>query len=120
MPTEDEAREARIHDEVLVDCYTESERALGWFYYLEDRLAFPFKATCVATVPTSPLRIGDEVQILGMAREDDCVHDMYVSIDYAGSALAVPLRQLRCHSRSRKTKEAVQDWHYWVFRGYEF
>jgi hypothetical protein len=55
-----------------------------------------------------------------MASEDDCAHDMFVCIKYSGSTLAVPLRQLRCHSRSQRTKEAMQDWHYWCFRGYEF
>jgi hypothetical protein len=28
--------------EILVDCYNESEQALGWYYYLEEHLRFPF------------------------------------------------------------------------------
>jgi hypothetical protein len=120
MPAEDEARESRIQNEIVVDCYTEEERALGWYYYLDDRLAFPFKASCVVKLATSPLRLGEEVQVVGMASEDECSHDMLVRVEYSDSALAVPLRQLRCHSRGRKAKEAMQDWHYWCFRGYEF
>jgi hypothetical protein len=120
MPAEDEARESRIHNEIVVDCYTEEERVLGWYYYLDDRLAFPFKASCVVKLATSPLRLGEEVQVIGLASEDECRHDMLVRVKYSDSVLAVPLRQLRCLSRSRRTKEAMQDWHYWCFRGYEF
>lgn len=36
---QDEVRERRIADEIVVDAYGEEEQALGWYYYLEDRLA---------------------------------------------------------------------------------
>jgi hypothetical protein len=120
MSSEDAERELRIDNEILVYCYSESERALSWYYYLNDRLSFPFKATCLLPVSSSPLRIGDEVRALAMASEDECMHDMYVRIEYRTTMLSVPLRQLRSHSRSRATKQAVQDWHYWRLRGYEF
>lgn len=38
----DEAREARITMEAVVDAYGPEEQAMGWYYYLADRLAFPF------------------------------------------------------------------------------
>jgi hypothetical protein len=34
--------------EVVVDAYDEVERAMSWYYYLEDRLHFPFDAVCIA------------------------------------------------------------------------
>ncbi len=33
----DKSREARIDDEIIVDCYGDAERAMGWYCYLEDR-----------------------------------------------------------------------------------
>ena len=45
---EDEVREERISMEVVVDAYGEEERMLGWYYYLHDKLQFPFKAKCIA------------------------------------------------------------------------
>ncbi len=36
-PKLNKSREQRIHDEIIVDCYDETERAMGWYYYLEDR-----------------------------------------------------------------------------------
>lgn len=120
MPAEDAEREARLANEILVDAYTESERALSWYYYLDEMLSFPFKATCITEIAASPLRTTQEVQVIAMATEDDCMNDMQVRVEHGSSTLVVPLRQLRSHSRSRITKQAVQDWHYWIFRGYEF
>jgi len=34
---ENKTRERRIEMEVVVDAYNESERAMGWYYYLEER-----------------------------------------------------------------------------------
>lgn len=63
----DEAREDRIAMEVVVDAYGEEERAMGWYYYLDDKLNFPFLARCVTKRVISPLRVGDEVEVLQMA-----------------------------------------------------
>ena len=37
-PKTDKYREKRINEEVIVDCYGEGERAMGWYSYLQDRL----------------------------------------------------------------------------------
>jgi hypothetical protein len=55
-----------------------------------------------------------------MATEDDCMAGMIVQVEHGSQTLLVPLDNLRCHSRSRTTKQACQDWHYWKLRGYEF
>ena len=39
---ENKARERRVEIEVVVDAYNASERAMGWSYYLEERLKVPF------------------------------------------------------------------------------
>ena len=70
----------------------------------------------------SPLRVGDEVEVVGMPGEDVCEHDMFVTIPWdRKEGLAVPLSQLRPISNTdAKTREAVEDWHYWVKMGYQF
>ena len=60
-------REDRITNEIVVDAYDASERAMGWHYYLEEKLQFPFTATCTKARPISPLKVGDEVEVTGMA-----------------------------------------------------
>lgn len=113
-------REKRITDEIIVDAYGPEERAMSWYYYLEEKLKFPFKARCVASRSVSPLRKGEEVEVLAMAREDDCMREMFVLTRFAGRKLGVPLSQLEALKASRETREAVEDWQYWVAMGYEF
>jgi len=43
-PAKSKAREDRIHMEIIVDAYGPEEQAMGWYYYLEDKLDFPFRA----------------------------------------------------------------------------
>ncbi|MFH1615890.1 MAG: calcium-binding protein [Planctomycetota bacterium] len=89
------AREDRIVMEVVVDAYDETERAMGWYYYLEDKLQFPFMAKVITERLTSPLKRGETVQIEGMAPEDECGQEMFVEITWQGRKLAVPLSQLK-------------------------
>ncbi len=116
----DEAREYRISMEIIVDAYGPEEQALSWYYYLEDELRFPFKAQCIEERRISPLRVGEEVEVLRMAPEDDCVHEMFVEISWSGRTVGVPLSQLRGIGVDNQTQEAIEDWHYWVARGYQF
>jgi hypothetical protein len=114
------SRERRIESEIVVDAYTAEERALGWYYYVEARLATPLMAQCASTRSVSPLRKGERVEIIGMAAEDDCRHELYVRIRWSGRTLAVPLAQLRLLDAGTDAVQAVEDWHYWVARHYEF
>jgi hypothetical protein len=41
----DPVREDRIHEEAIVDAGPD-EQAIGWYYYLEGKLSFPFQAKC--------------------------------------------------------------------------
>jgi hypothetical protein len=117
----DPEREQRIMMEIVVDAYDEQERAMGWYYYLQDQLQFPFTAVCIAKRPISPLRVKDEVEVIGMPGEDECEREMFVMIRWEKEALAVPLAQLKpIAATEEQTKQAVADWHYWVQMGYEF
>jgi hypothetical protein len=112
------ARERRIAMEIVVDAYTESERAMGWYCYLEGALRFPFRARCIQRRAVSPQRLGDEVAVIGMAPEAECEHEMFVLIPWARRKLAVPLAQLEGIKTDRKTIQAIGDWHYWTKKGY--
>ena len=113
-------RESRIVEEIIVDANGPEEQAMGWYYYLEEKLYFPFSATCIAERAISPLRKGDEVEVLNMAPEKECQHEMFVEIRWERRRpLAVPLSQLKPIAEADEdTIEAVEDWHYWVNQGY--
>jgi Calcium binding len=116
----DDVREQRIDMEVVVDAYDEQERAMGWYYYLQEKLAFTFQGKCIVEKRSSPLQRGEVVEVIGMAPEEDCEHDMLVDVQWQGRSLAVPLSQLEGVAVDKATQEAIGDWHYWVARGYEF
>ena len=116
----DPVREQRILMQVVVDAHDPDERAMGWYYYLEGKLNFPFTARCTARRAVSPLRVKDEVEVIGMPPEEECGREMFVTIRWGKEGLAVPLAQLEVGDADRQTREAVGDWHYWVRRGYEF
>lgn len=121
MTEEDEEIEDRILMEIVVDAYDKEERAMGWFYYVAEGLEFPFQARCIQKIPTSPLKIGQEVTVLDSSRvADDWGATIFVGINYNEDSLAVPLAQLEIIDDKPESKRIIEDWHYWIDRGYEF
>jgi Calcium binding len=106
--------------EIIVDCYGEDERAMGWYCYLQDKLTFPFLARCIARRVTSPLKVGDEVEVLKMAPDEECEREMFVMVRWEREGLAVPLSQLEVIHTDDETEEAARDWLYWTNKGYWF
>ena len=120
-PKRDHKREQRIAMEIVVGAYDQHERAMGWYYYLEAQLQLPFTATCIARRAISPLRIGDEVEAVDLPHANECRHEIFVTIPWEKDGLAVPLCQLKpIRGTEAQTRQAVDDWHYWVRMGYEF
>lgn len=97
----DDEREERIHMEVVVDAYDEEERAMGWYYYLDDQLEVPFQARCIAEKRTSPLQPGEVVEVTGMAPAEDCEHEMFVEVQWQG-------RSLRCRCPNWKALKSTK------------
>lgn len=119
----DDAREERIAMEAIVDCYDEYEQAMGWYYYLEDKINFPFQAKWVS--PRKPE--GRDVTVLEISPEDECSSDMFVEVIYQEgeledvfSARLSDIQPLDCDSLTAEAIEAIGDWHYWIERGYQF
>jgi Calcium binding len=117
--SDDDEFDRRLSLEIIPDAYGPEEQALSWYYYLEEHLQFPFEAECVNDRSTSPLRIGDKVDVVGMPAEEDCEHEMLVNIRWNERVLAVPLAQLGGVDVDDETHQAMQDWQTWVDRGYE-
>ena len=117
---EDEIRENRILFDVVVDAYDESERAMGWYYYLQDKMQMPFPASCSHALPISKLQLGQKLEVLDLAPEELCMQEVFVNIKCQRRKLCVPLSQVQCESNDKDTQEAVADWHYWLSRGYGY
>ena len=76
----DEHREYRIVMHAIVDAHGPEEQAMGWYYYLEDEMTFPFEARCCMKRKTSALKVEECYEITGMADEEDCEHEMCVML----------------------------------------
>lgn len=120
LTPKNEERKERIHMETIVDAHSGDEQAMGWYYYLEGTLRVPFLARCVAERAISPLRRGDEVEVVGLAPEEECRHEMFVEMPWERRMLAVPLSQLDGITADVPTQQAIEDWHYWVKQDYTF
>lgn len=64
--------------------------------------------------------IGLAAEELGLAKEDDCMREMFVRIQIVGRMLGVPLSQIEVVEGESETCEAVEDRHYWVTMSYTF
>ncbi|HBL83538.1 MAG TPA: hypothetical protein DDZ99_01300 [Clostridiales bacterium] len=111
----DSARMKCIENEILVDTYNEDEEMSAWHCYLTDTLTFPFGADASKQMLRSPLLSGEKVTVTGLAGMDDCYDGLVVMIQWQGRIFAVLLEQLSLDGdTSEKTREAVEDWQYWI------
>lgn len=91
---------------------------MSWYYYLEDKLTFPFYAKTINERNTSSLKLGEIVQVSDMAPAEDCEHDMFVMVSWQAMLLAVPLSQLKPLNCDDDTQQGISDWQRWIQSGH--
>jgi hypothetical protein len=117
----DPVREDRIEMTIVVDAYGRDETMLGWFYSLEMALDGKYvRCRCQKTRSMSPLKVDDEVEIIGMPPEEDCEGEMFVMVNHSDKKIAVPLSQLQPTEGDRDAVTIIEDWLYWCLMGYDF
>jgi hypothetical protein len=120
----DEKREHRIQTEIIVDAEDKEDRAMGWYYYLEESLDFPFRAKWAKKSRKSGLVEEKQVEVLGMAPDDECLKDMIVEVGYIDrmddDVFPVKLSEIVAIDADGETEGAIADWLYWIARGYKF
>jgi len=115
----DEEREERIHDEAIVDAYGAEEQVMGWYYYLAESMTFPFQAKCIQEVRKSPLKLNEIITVKDMISDDDSF-EMLAEIEFMDRTMGVPLHQLDPIDVDEETRQVIEDWQYWIARGYGF
>ncbi len=117
MKSEDQIRQDRIEDEIIVDCYDEHEQMMGWYCYLEGKITCPFKAKLRASRAKKSTKT-KLLTVVSMADQRYCERDISVMISLEEDSLEdhipIPLAQLEVIDADDATKEAIADWHYWV------
>lgn len=102
--------------EIIVDAYTQDEQAMGWHIYLDETIDYPFEAQCIEEREVSPLDEGETVRVVGKPNTDPSLRQQFVTVEWKGTELGVPLRQLDPVEATNDTEQAVSDWHYWLNR----
>ncbi|MBE9035528.1 calcium-binding protein [aff. Roholtiella sp. LEGE 12411] len=119
-----ENREHRIKTEIIIDAEDKEERAMGWYYYLDDTLNVPFMAKWAKKGRKSNTVEEKQVEVLGMAPDDECLKDMFVEVVYPDGkdedVFSAKLSEITAIDADSETQEALADWHYWLARGYKF
>ncbi len=100
--------------EIVVDAYTSDEQAMGWHIYLEETMDFPFEACCIDEQEVSPLKEGETVRVVGKSSSEPSLRQQFVTIEWMDREFGVPLEQLEPTEASSDTKQAIDDWHYWL------
>ncbi|MEH2145240.1 calcium-binding protein [Nostoc sp.] len=117
-------REDRIQTEIIVDAEDKEDRAMGWYYYLEEALNFPFLAKWTKKGRKSAATEEKPVEVLGMAPDDECLKDMFVEVAYINGkdedVYSAKLSEIAAIDADSETQEAIADWLYWIARGYKF
>ena len=119
----DPIRENRIDYEIVVDAYDETERAMGWYYYLQDKITFPFLAKWKKKTKKIGAITEKEVEVLDMASEEDCESNMYVEVAYMGEnddTFTAKLSDIEAINPDPDTEEALADWQYWIDMNHGF
>ena len=99
-------REGRIANQIIVDCYNEREAWTGWYCYLEEKLAFPFKAECIKERKMSPLKPSERVTVVGMLDDEaDDLGEMMVEVEWHDRTMGLPLAQIKGLDVEEETAE---------------
>ena len=115
---EDIERENRITMEIVADCYDSNEQFYGWYEYLNSNLEFPFEGVWEKSKNSK----NEEITIIGMGNFDECENslNMLVEIEYQGQTITKSLLEINEVFSDDKTKEAIEDWKYWIKSGNSF
>lgn len=105
----------KIDYEIIVDCYDETEVAMGWLVYLEDHIAFPFTATAQLK-KTDGTTVQKKVKVVGLADHEEGItgKDFNLEIEAGEYISTIAFSKLSRIKASAETLETFAIWKYWI------
>ena len=102
-----------ISYQIEVDCYTDEEANLGWYYYLSEGLNFPFEAEYLAKKSNGESE-WTKVEVVGShsTESDFNGYAFYVSINLNNFLVPAKISELRNPDISEEEKEVLFVWNY--------
>ncbi len=117
---EDLSLDEIIENEIVCDAYGDEEISSGWYSYMEDCMTFPFEAECLYEINTSPLKVGECVEVIDIGEIESCNHEIHVKLNFCNRVFDVPLAHLKPLNVDNQTILAVRCWYHWLEKGYEY
>lgn len=113
MLTDDEMQ-YKIDYEIIVDAYDEYEQSMGWFYFFDETLEFPFTATATLKKRGGQVDV-KSVKIVGLSsKEDDFMNnDFNLDMEQGGYIHPIAYSALSHIQASDETLEAFHIWDYY-------
>lgn len=114
MLTDEEMRH-RIDYEIIVDAYDDNEQSMGWYYFFEETLEFPFTAL-VHLRKRDGTAEAKRVKITGLASKEEgfMSEDFNLDTEQGEYTRPVAYSTLSEFKASEETLEAFQIWDfYW-------
>lgn len=102
----DRGRLEQLIEEAIVDCYDESEQAVGLFTKIEDELQLPFTTRI----------LGMEVAVVAVDQDDD--GDIVAVCEREGERQNVPIADLPLPSPPPKGAEWIAAYRLWARHGW--
>jgi Calcium binding len=112
--TQDEVREKRIQESVIVDCNSEAEELTGWYHYMYDGLSFPIVG--VANIPTTGNKTAKKkVKITGIDPKSEKGNPIRMGVVENGSRSVnyISPEYLERIETSDENLDIINDWLYW-------
>lgn len=109
-----EEMQNKIDYEIIVDCYDEYEISMGWYYYMEESLKFPFKAMVKLKMAHGKMKL-TEIIVTGLASDEEGFmgNDFDLEMLAAEHLSNVSYSQLSKIKETDETLEALAVWDYW-------
>ena len=105
----------KIDYEIIVDCYDEYEVSMGWYYFMEETIEFPFRATAKLKKLNGSIE-QKEIEIIGLASDEEgfIKNDFDLEIEAGEHVGTIAYSKLSSVKASPETMEAFTIWNHWV------
>jgi len=105
----------KIDYEIIVDSHDEYEMSMGWYYFMEESITFPFKATAQLKKRDGSIE-KKEVIIVGLSSDEESFmsNDFELEMETEQHINKISFSKLSNIKASAETLEAFTIWNYWI------
>ena len=111
----EEAIKYKIDYEIIVDCYDEYEVSMGWYYFMEETIKFPFRAKAKLKKRNGTIE-QQEIKVVGLASDEEgfMKKDFDFEIEVGEHISRIAYSKLSNIKALPETIDAFMIWNYWI------